>query len=237
LEVTASADIYGIPLHDVVAQLAGVFPNAEDFEMDEEPASRVPPVEEDGVIKEVVLAAHEGQILILNHSYANDAASLCQPAWEELLASWKWITPDFALYRNAEYGYGVGHPREWYRFNASDRGLYMSSVDPTGVQDLHEIMRRGMLVQTDVLENRGGEPLREWVTHLEGFTLLTRDVPLGEVLGVLALRHGPSPDIQETSGYFQGPLGDIYVITCRYPAAQEWEFRPIANAIIHSFTF
>jgi hypothetical protein len=39
------------------------------------------------------------------------------------------------------------------------------------------------------------------------------------------------------SGYFQGPLGKIYVVTCLYPADRQMEFRPIANAIIYSFEF
>ena len=51
------------------------------------------------------------------------------------------------------------------------------------------------------------------------------------------LREGPSPDIQEMTGYFQGPLGKIYVVTCRYPLVQQKEFRPVANAVIHSFEF
>jgi hypothetical protein len=57
------------------------------------------------------------------------------------------------------------------------------------------------------------------------------------MVGVRVLREGPSPEIQEMTGYFQGPLGGIYVVTCRYPADREWEFRPIANAIIYSFSF
>ena len=39
------------------------------------------------------------------------------------------------------------------------------------------------------------------------------------------------------SGYFQGPLGKIYVVTCLYPTERQKEFRPIANAIIYSFEF
>ncbi len=237
LEVTASVDIYGIPVRDVVAQLPQVFPNAQEFELDGAEASRVPPTEEEGVVKELVLAVHEGRLLILTFSYASAAAGSCQAAWEALLDSWKWITPDFAYYLNPEYGYGVGYPRNWYRFNKNDRGLSFSSVDLSGVRDLLEIMRQGMLVQTDVVLNAGGQPLKEWVAAQEGGVDLASDIPLNEVLGVRVLKEGPTPEIQEMSGYFQGPQGDIYVISCSYPADREWEFRPVANAVIYSFTF
>jgi hypothetical protein len=237
LEVTASVDIYGVPLRDVVSQLPQLFPNAQDFELDGVEAMRVPPTEEDGVVKELVLVVHEGRLLILTFSYAGAADGLCQPAWEALLDSWKWITPDFAYYLNSEYGYGVGYPRNWCRFNRGDRGLSISSVDPAGVRDLQEIMRQGMLVQTDVLANPTGLPLKEWVAAQEGDVDLTNDIPLNEVLGVRVLKEGPAPDIQQMSGYFQGPQGDIYAITCSYPADREWGFRPVANAIIYSFTF
>jgi hypothetical protein len=237
LEITASVDIYGVPLRDIVAQLPQVFPNSQDFDLDGVEASRVPPTEEDGVVKELVLAVHEGRLLILTFSYASAATGLCQPAWEALLGSWKWITPDFAYYLNSEYGYGVGYPRNWYRFNRNDRGLSISSVDPTGVRDLQEVMSQGMLVQTDVVANGATLPLKEWVAAHEGDVDLTSDIPLNEVLGVRVLKEGPTPEIQEMSGYFQGPQGDIYVITCYYPADRDWEFRPVANAIVYSFTF
>jgi len=237
LEVTASTDIYGIPVRDVVAQLPKVFPNAQDFELDGVQGSRVPPTEEDGVVKEMVLAVHESRLLILTYSFAGAASGLCQPAWEALLDSWKWITPDFAYYVNADYGYGVGYPRNWYRFNRGDRGLYISSLDPTGARDLQEIMRQGMLVQTDVAANPGALPLKEWVAAQGERVEITSDIPLNEILGVRVLKEGPTSEIQEMSGYFLGPLGDIYVVTCSYPADREWQFRPVANAIIYSFTF
>ena len=48
---------------------------------------------------------------------------------------------------------------------------------------------------------------------------------------------GPGPGIEAMNGYFQGPLGRIYEISCLYPADQKWVYRPIANAIIYSFNF
>lgn len=237
LEVTSSVDFYGSPLSDIVAQLPGIFPNAQDFELDGLPASRVPPSEEVGVSREVVLAAHEGRLLILTFSYATATTEVCAAEWETVLGSWKWLSPDAALYVNSAYGYAVSHPRSWYRFNASDRGLFISDVDPTAVRELHEITSQGMLVRTDVIENPGGLPLKQWVAAQGWDMHLSNDIPLDELLGVRVIRSGPTEDVQEMSGYFQGPTGEIHAITCQYPAAREWEFRPIANAIIYSFTF
>jgi hypothetical protein len=39
------------------------------------------------------------------------------------------------------------------------------------------------------------------------------------------------------SGFFQGPMGKIYVVTCLFPAEREQVYRPIANSIIHSSEF
>jgi hypothetical protein len=237
LEISASVDIYGIPVGDVVEQLPQVFPNSQEFELDGVEARRVAPIEEEGVVKEIVLSVHEDRLLILTFSYASASADVCQPAWEALLEDWQWITPDFAYYVNPDFGYGLGYPRNWYRFNSSDTGLFISSMDPTEVRDLQEIMRQGMLIHTDVVLNAAGVPLKEWVAAQEGDVDLTSDIPLDEILGVRVLKEGPTPDIQEMSGYFQGPQGDIYAITCSYPADREWEFRPVANAVIYNFAF
>jgi hypothetical protein len=80
-------------------------------------------------------------------------------------------------------------------------------------------------------------PLKEWLAAQDWEIDLTNDIPLDGLIGVRVLREGPSPEIQEMSGYFQGPLGGINVVTCRYPADRQWEFRPIANAISYSFSF
>jgi hypothetical protein len=79
--------------------------------------------------------------------------------------------------------------------------------------------------------------LKAWLTSQEWQPDLTNDIPLDGIVGVRVLREGPSPGIQEMSGYFQGPLGKIYVVTCLYPVDGQGEFRPIANAIIYSFEF
>ncbi len=238
LEITASVNVYGIPPHELARQLPNVFPNAEDFELDGEEGIRVPSFEENQeVLSEMAMVDHEGRLLILTFDYARSAADTCRPAWENVLSTWQWFSPDKVLYRNAEYGYAVSHPRQWYRFNTSERGIYISSVDPSGVTHLVEVMREGMLVETNAFDNPDNLPLKEWVALQDWDVGLTNDVPLDHLIGVRVLREGPSPDIEEMSGYFEGPLGGIYGITCWYPAEQKSGFLPIANAIIYSFSF
>ena len=94
-----------------------------------------------------------------------------------------------------------------------------------------------MLIQTDVVENPENLSLHEWLTAQNWDIDLADDIPLDNVLGVRIFRTGPNPLIREASGYFQGPLGDIYVVTCLYRADQAKAFQPIANAIIYSLEF
>ena len=94
-----------------------------------------------------------------------------------------------------------------------------------------------MLVDTYVFENEHGLPLKEWLAAQDADVDLSNDIALEALVGVRVLRYGPSPEIEEMSGYFQGPLGKVYAVTCLYPADRQWEFRPIANAIIYSFSF
>jgi hypothetical protein len=238
LEITSSVNIYGIPPQDLARQLPGVFPNAEGFQLDGEEGIRVPPVEENqDVLSEMVMVDHEGRLLILTFDYARSAADSCQPAWENVLSTWQWFSPDMALYRNVEYGYSVGHPRRWYRFNSSERGIFISSVDPTGAESLLELMREGMVVQTNVFDNPEGLHLKEWVAAQDWTVYLTNDIPLEGLVGVRVLRPGPFPGIEGMAGYFEGATGQIHAVICNYPTDEEWEFRPIANAIIYSFAF
>jgi hypothetical protein len=157
--------------------------------------------------------------------------------WEDLLANWQWFTPQFAVYRNTDYGYAISHPRGWYRFNAEERGVSFSSKDPSHVSDLQELYEEAMLVETTVIDNPDGLPLKQWLIAQEWETNLTSDIPLDDIVGVRVLRQGPDPRFQELSGYFQGPLGKIYAVTCVYPVDRAKEFRPVANAIVYSFEF
>jgi hypothetical protein len=112
-----------------------------------------------------------------------------------------------------------------------------SNLDPSGATDLQEFLSGAMLVETTVFDNPDGMPLKKWLAAQELEFDLTNDIPLDRIVGVRVLRNEPLPGIQEMSGYFQGPLGKIYAVTCRYPVQQQSEYRPIANAIIYSFEF
>jgi hypothetical protein len=99
------------------------------------------------------------------------------------------------------------------------------------------IMQEEMLVTTNVFDNPEGLPLKEWLVEQYLQFDLTNDIPLDGIIGVRVLREGPTPDIREMSGYYQGPQGRIYVVTCLYPAEKRLIFRSIANAILFSFSF
>jgi hypothetical protein len=187
---------------------------------------------------EVIYVDYADRLFTLAFEYARTAAGICRPAWEDMLASWEWFEPEFAVYRNPTYGYAVSHPRRWYRFNPRDRGTSISSQDPAHLTDLTAFLMQGaMLIQTDVYDNPEMLPLKEWLAAQDWQVDLTNDIPNEGLIGVRVLREGPVPEIQEMSGYFQGPLGKIYEVVCLYPADGQWEFRPIANAVLYSFSF
>jgi len=213
IEVRASTNVYGLTLQDIKAQLPRAFHGAEDLELAGEPALRV------------------------RQSSKENPFEICHPAWENLLSTWEWFEPEFAVYRNLTYGYAISYPRHWYRFNPQEQGISISSQDPTNLTNLEKFLERAMLVETDVFDNPNNLPLKEWLAAQDWKIDLTNDIPLDGLIGVRVLREALSPEIQEMSGYFQGPLGKIYKVTCLYPADQQWEFRPIANAILYSFSF
>lgn len=239
IEVRASTNIYGFMLQDIRAQLPRAFRNAEEFELGGEPALRVwQSSEENPFESETVYVDHGDRLFVLSFEYAKGAGEICRPAWESLLSSWQWFEPEFVIYRNPAYGYAIAHPRRWFHFNPEERGVSISSQDPTGMTDLVAFLTQGtMLVKTDVFDNPEMLPLKEWLAAQDWEIGLTNDVPIEGLIGVRILREGPDPAIQEMSGYFQGPLGKIYEVTCLYPADRKWEFRPIVNAIIYSFSF
>lgn len=239
IQVNASINVYGSILQELMAQGVTAFPNARTIDLDGEAGLLIPPDnEEDRVQSETVMISHDDVLFLVTLDYATDSADVCHPAWENMLGTWRWFTPEFAVYRNAEYVYAISYPRHWYRFNATERGIYISSLDPTGMTDLVEFLGEAMLVQTDVFENPENLTLKEWLAQKDWDMDLTNDIPLyGELVGVRAVGEGPATGIQRMTGYFQGPMGEVYGVMCYYPADQQWEFRPIANAIIYSFTF
>ncbi len=237
IEIRASTNIYGFTLQDMRGQIPKAFHDAEEFELDGEPALRVRQSSaENSFESEVVYVDHGDRLFVLAFEYVRTAAETCRPAWENLLSTWQWFEPEFTVYRNPTYGYAISHPRRWYRFNPWERGISISSQEPTGMTDVVAFLMQGaMLVQSDVYDNPDLLPLKEWLAEQDWEVDLTNDIPLNGFMGVRVLREGPSPEIQEMSGYFQGPLGKIYRVTCLYPAHQQWEFR--SNAIIYSFSF
>jgi hypothetical protein len=238
IEINAATNIYGFTLEGLMSQMPRSFPDAERFELDGQAALRVRRGGgENPFDSEEVHVEHDQRLFVITFDYAREASEACRPVWEDLLANWQWFTPQFAVYRNTDYGYSVSHPRSWYRFNSEDRGISFSSQDPEGATDLQEFLKDAMLVETTVLDNLDGLPLKEWLATQEWEVDLTSDIPLDGIVGVRVLRAGPSPGIQEMSGYFQGPLGKIYVVTCLYSVERQEEFRLIANAIIYSFEF
>ena len=238
VEISAATNLYGFALEDLASQMPRALGNAEQFELDGQTALKVRRSSEENPFEsEEVYVEHDDRLLLINFDYAREASDVCRPAWENLLARWQWFTPQFAAYRNTEMGYSVSHPRSWYRFNAEARGVSISSNDPTGATDLGEIIQEGMLIETTVYDNQEGLSLKEWLVSQDLDPDLTNDIPLEGIVGVRMRREGPIPGSEETSGYFQGPLGKIYGVTCLYPTDRQNGFRPIANAVIYSFEF
>ena len=239
IEIRASTNVYAFTLQDMSGQLPKTFQGAEELDLGGEPALRVQRSSEENPFEsEVVYVGHDDRLFTLSFEYATGAVEMCRPAWDQVLSTWRWFEPELAVYRNPSYGYAISHPRRWYRFNLQERGLSISSQDPTGMTDLTPFLLQGaMLVQTDVYDNPELLPLKEWLAAQDWPVDLTNDIPIGGLIGVRVLREGPTPEIQEMSGYFQGPLGKIYEVTCLYPADRQWEFRPIANTILYSFGF
>lgn len=240
IEINASVNIPGLSLSDIQAQLPRILANAEAFELDGEPALRIRRTsEEQGFESDWVYVEHGDRLFLVSAEYDTTAGEICRPAWERLLATWKWIQPEFAVYRNTTYGYSFSAPRHWYRFNALKKSIWISSEDPAMASDLVDLARNGMLVMTQVYENPNELTLEEWIIAQERDLGISDDIPLEDLMGVRIIRQSPGGDVtvQEMSGYYKGPLGRIYEVTCLYPAARQWEFRPIANAILYSFGF
>ena len=238
IEVKASPNIYGLPVRDIATQLPKAFPNAEYFDLDGLPAVRSQQVSEDeSLSSEWGHVLHHDRLFVIRLDYSPGAEDTCRPVWEELLSSWRWFEPEMAIYRNTDFGYAISHPRDWHRFNPWQEGISISSEDPMSVLTWEELLKKGMVVETDVLENLEGLLLKEWLAAQEWEIDLTTDIPLDGVIGVRVLREGPSPEVQEMAGYFLGPQGRIYEVACRFPYDRRWEFRPIGNAILYSFVF
>jgi hypothetical protein len=237
IEVNVSPNIYGFTFESVAAQMPRSFPDAEEFLLDGERAWRVWRSSGSGYDSEWVSVQHADWLYTLTLDSAQQAASVCLPAWDNMLATWRWFAPSFVQYRNATYGYTISHPRQWYRFNAHTAGVSFSSEDPTRVADWIGFLQRAMVVEMNVFDNDRKYALKEWLAAYDLDVHLANDIPLDGLIGVRVITDGPGPGIEAMNGYFQGPLGRVYEISCLYPAAEKWQYRPIANAIIYSFGF
>jgi hypothetical protein len=153
-----------------------------------------------------------------------------------MLSTWRWFTPSVAVYNNASYGYAISYPREWYLFNRRPEGISISQSDPGNMIDT-DLVEKSMVVTIDVHENPNDLFLIDWVAAQDWSVDSMSEVPLGSLRGLRVTRSGPTPEIQTMQGLFKGPLGRVYSITCLYPVDRQWSYRPIANAIIYSFSF
>ena len=144
IEINAATNIYGFTFEGLMSQLPLSFPDAERFELDGQPALRVRRGSgENPFDSEEVYVEHDHRLFLITFDYAREASELCRPVWEDLLANWQWFTPQFAVYRNTDYGYAVSHPRSWYRFNPEARGISFSNARPLGRDRPAGVPQRG----------------------------------------------------------------------------------------------
>jgi hypothetical protein len=239
VEIRASTNVFGLTVQEMRPQLTLPFDKVEEFDLGGEPSLRVwPNSDERPFESEWVYTEHGDRLFLTSFEYSKGVGENCRAGWEKILNSWEWFEPEFAVYRNPTYDYAISYPNYWHRFNPHERGTSIASKDPTGMTNIVEfITQEEMLVTTDVFDNPEGLPLKEWLVDQYLQFDLTDEVPLDGIIGVRVLQEGPTPRIREMSGYFQGPQGRIYVVTCLYPAEKRLMFRSIANAIIYSFTF
>ena len=237
IEVDASVNIQGFSLDELTQQLPRVFAGAQVSSLDGLPALRIERTGEgDSFDSEWIYVEYDDHMFLISVEHSKVAGETCHQAWDLLLSSWRWLDPEFAVYRNSEYGYSISAPRSWYRFNAHPAGLWISSADPTSHRWV-DLMRQGILIETDVHENADGLSLEEWVVAQDLDVALADDIPVGDIVGIRVLRAGPIEGVEQLSAYFMGPLGRIYEVSCAYPSSEQGFYQPIANAAIFSFGF
>ncbi|HUW08907.1 MAG TPA: hypothetical protein VM537_04215, partial [Anaerolineae bacterium] len=130
IEVNASSNIYGFTFESLAAQMPRTFEDVSEFELDEERAWHSRRDSGSSFDSEWVQVQHDGRLFTLTYDSAKQAEDICLPAWEQLLATWRWFEPSLADYRNTTYGYSISYPRHWYRFNAHEPGISISDQDP-----------------------------------------------------------------------------------------------------------
>lgn len=236
-ETNVSPNVYGSTLQTLMAQLPQTYENAEMFSLGGVEAVRLRfDNPNQPYVNELIQVIVDGRLFAITGDMARNALDTCQPAWADLLANWTWFEPDFITYRNTAYGYSISHPRRWFVSEVTEEGQVISSQDPAGAASADDLALNGMVVRTTVLENPELLRLKQWVVSNVPELGLTNDIQLDMLVGVRSIADWPD-GTQKMVGYFQGPLGKIYVVSCTYPAERQREFRPIANAILYSFGF
>lgn len=236
IEIAVAANVYGFTLQTLLAQMPQTYEGAENFQLGGEDAVRIIRDNENVPYKtETVQVVHDGRLFTIVADMARTAEESCRPVWENLLNHWIWFTPDLTPYRNIEYGYSISYPQAWSIIESSDQSVVMVSQAPAGIP-VDGIARDGMVVKTSVVENPELLPLKQWLAANVSELGLTNDIELDTLRGVRSVK-ASDEDIQKMIGYFQGPLGKIYIVETSYPIDRQREFRPYANAIIYSFGF
>lgn len=238
VEVNVATNVFGLSPQQVAGQLFRGLPGSSAIHLGGSRAVRVVRTshEDDGFISELILAEHEGRLFSLTLEYTKAADESCASGWEQMIESWRWLDPDLIAYRNPTYGYGLSYPRGWHAFDPRAEGISLSSSEPTG-QPEAEFLKDNMLVRTSVFENAEHLTIKGWLSAQDWDVSLAGEIPANGLLGVRMLREGPAAGIQEVTGYFQGPLGRFYAVSCLYHEDRAEEFETIADAIIFSFSF
>lgn len=237
MEIDATVNLPGFSLNDIMAQLPRALGNAAPFELGGELAVRILLERPGAYTSDWIYVQHDGRLFLVSAEYSATVIPSCREAWEQILASWTWFEPEFAVFANHQEGYAIEAPRDWYRVEDNGPGFWLSQTDPRTAASEHDLALRGMMVMTTVHENAENLILNEW-TAGQGWAIEdATDVPLEDIIGVRIIRQSSSPDISRMSAYMLGPMGRIFEVTCFYPTADEWQYRPVANAIIWSFSF
>jgi len=237
VEITVSANVYGLTPQQVVSQLARGFPNSQEDTLGGLPATRIDTVSATaGLESTFFLMEHEERLFTLVHEHAQGENTRCADAWAKMLSTWRWLDPQMSTYRNRDYGYAVAYPRGWHTFNPVAEGISISQVDPQGSTE-EGLSVVGMVVRTTVNANSRHLELKEWLVSRDWDMDLADDIPVNGLLGVRMFRDGITSGTRELSAFFQGPLGKIYQVACTFPSDRADAYEPIADAVIFSFSF
>ena len=238
VEIRATANIYDLSLDEIVAQMPKAFAGAVAIDLDGEPALRVSQSESSqATASETIYVEHQDQLFVISIEYSLDESEHCLRGWNLMIDSWKWFEPASALYKNREYGYGIAVPNTWYLFSRSESSLWISSTDPEILYASDAPLSMGMLVATDVFENVENLTLREWVQWHVPAGSLTDEMQANGLVGMRVQSAGPQAGILQAVGYYLGPLGRVYQVTCYYPQDLADQYEPITNEILYSFSF